>query len=154
MCIYIYIYMWLSISISIYIYILYHIYIYIYTYIHTYIHTYICMCIHICIYRSIMWGQLWHTALYYTHTMTHHTLSYDMISHDVCDVHNMIQRADLSTGYGLRCSTKIYGRKRFPTNTYRRLVLFLQKSPETSGSLREKPKSSAARCTCRCGYLR
>ena len=47
-------------------------------------------------------------------------------------------REDLSTGYGLRFSMEIYGRKRFSTNTYRKLVLFLQKSAETSGSLREK----------------
>ena len=41
----------------------------------------------------------------------------------------------LEYGYGLRCSTEIYGRKRFSWNTYRKLALFLPKSPETSGSL-------------------
>ena len=44
------------------------------------------------------------------------------------------------TGYGLRFPTEIYGnkrRQRFSTKAYRKLVLFLQKSPEISGSLWE-----------------
>ena len=60
---------------------------------------------------------------------------------DTC-IAKMIQllscvREDSSTQYGLWFSAEIYGRKRFPTNTYRKLVLLLRKSPETSGSLRE-----------------
>ena len=46
-------------------------------------------------------------------------------------------REDLRTGYGLRFSTEIYRSKRFSTNTYRKLVLFLEKSPKISGNLRE-----------------
>ena len=38
--------------------------------------------------------------------------------------------------YGVRAPV-FYGRKRFSTKTYRNIVLFLQKSPETPGSLRE-----------------
>ena len=48
-------------------------------------------------------------------------------------------RGYLRTGYGLRRSTEIYRskrEKRFPTNTCRKLVLFLQKSPKVSGNLR------------------
>ena len=45
-------------------------------------------------------------------------------------------REDLSTGYGLRFSTEIYWRKRFSTNTYRKLVLFLQKSPKSTNTSR------------------
>ena len=40
-------------------------------------------------------------------------------------------------GKELRFSAEIYGRKRFSTNTYRKLVMFSHKSPETSGSLRD-----------------
>ena len=46
---------------------------------------------------------------------------------------------DSSTGYGLRFSTEIYGRKWFSTNSCRKLFLFLEnlrKSPATSGSFR------------------
>ena len=46
-------------------------------------------------------------------------------------------REDLRTGYGLRFSTEANGRKRFSTNTYRKLILFLLKSPKVSGDLRE-----------------
>ena len=46
-------------------------------------------------------------------------------------------REYLGTGYGLRFSTEIYGSKRFSTNTYRSLALFLQKSPKISGNLQE-----------------
>ena len=49
-------------------------------------------------------------------------------------------REDLSTEYGLRFSTEIYGskrQKRFSTNTYRKLVLLLHKSSKISGNLRE-----------------
>ena len=44
-----------------------------------------------------------------------------------------------SMGYGLRFSTEVCGsgRERFSTKTYRKLLLFLQKSPKVSGSLRE-----------------
>ena len=48
-------------------------------------------------------------------------------------------REYLSTGYGLRFSTKIYGangRKQFSTNTYMNIVL-LQKSSNICGNLKE-----------------
>ena len=52
----------------------------------------------------------------------------------------LIQRV-LDTGYGLRFSTTTYGSKRekqrFSTNMYRKLVLFLQRSPNISGNIRE-----------------
>ena len=53
------------------------------------------------------------------------------------DVESYPIREDLSTGYGIRFSTEVYGRKRLSTNTYRKPVLFLQKSPKVSGNLRE-----------------
>ena len=40
-------------------------------------------------------------------------------------------------GTGSSFLRKIYGRKRLSTNTYRKLVLFLQKSPKVSGNLQE-----------------
>ena len=51
-----------------------------------------------------------------------------------------IIRECLSTGYGLRFSTEIFGSKREKTvfhETYRKPVLFLQKSPKISRNLRE-----------------
>ena len=43
----------------------------------------------------------------------------------------------MSTGYGLRLSREINGRKRFSTNTYNNIALLLQKSPKISGNLRQ-----------------
>ena len=56
---------------------------------------------------------------------------------DWCEKWSVTPREYLSMGYGLRLSTEIYGRKRFPTKTYRKCVLCLQKSPGVSGSLRD-----------------
>ena len=46
-------------------------------------------------------------------------------------------REYLSTGCGRRFSTEIYERERFSMKTYRKLVLFLQKSSKISGNLWE-----------------
>ena len=46
-------------------------------------------------------------------------------------------REYLSMGCGLWFSTGANGRKRFSTNTYRNIDLFLHKSPKVFGSLRE-----------------
>ena len=55
----------------------------------------------------------------------------------LCSNRDRKPRSDVEYGYGLRFSTDIYGRKRFSTNAYRNIGLFLQKSPKVSENLRE-----------------
>ena len=122
---------------------MYSIYIYIYIYIYTYTHT--------CTYKYIYIYMYIHTCNTNNTTTKHNSYIYSLIvitssivsssSSSSLMIIAYIFTINLSTGYGLRSSTEIYGSKRenrcFPINTYRKLVLFLHKSPNVSRNMRE-----------------